>query len=258
MAVAPIFADDASKVLADDKSKVSYAIGVMLGSSWQQQQLDVDPQIVERALKDVQSGGKTLMTVDECKAFLQEYQRTFGARLAEKDKADGEAFLEKNKKQKGVVTLPDGLQYKIITEGSGASPTAEDVVTVNYSGKLINGTEFDSSYKRGQPAQFQVGGVIPGWTEALQKMKPGSKWQLFIPSELAYGERGNRGIPPNSTLVFDVELLSVQSPQQSQMEMPQKPRVPLTSGIIKVQGTNVEMVKPEELQKMQATNSAAR
>ena len=120
------------------------------------------------------------------------------------------AFLAANKNNPGVVTLEDGLQYQVMTEGKGATPSAEDIVTVNYKGSLIDGTEFDSSYKRGQPAQFQVGGVIRGWTEALQKMKVGSKWKLFIPSDLAYGEMGHPpAIPGNSTLVFEVELLEV-------------------------------------------------
>ncbi len=129
----------------------------------------------------------------------------------EKNKKEGEAFLAGNKKKEGVVTLPSGLQYKIIKDGSGAKPKPTDTVSVNYRGALIDGTEFDSSYKRGEPASFKVTGVIPGWTEALQLMKAGSKWQLFIPSNLAYGERGTgRDIAPNATLIFDVELLSIQ------------------------------------------------
>src|SRR4051812_36403727 len=128
----------------------------------------------------------------------------------DKNKAEGEAFLNQNKKNKGVVTLADGLQYKIMKKGTGPKPTDSDVVTVNYAGTLINGTEFDSSYKRHEPASFPVGGVIAGWTEALKMMKVGSKWKLFIPANLAYGERGNRGIPPNSTLIFEVELRGIE------------------------------------------------
>jgi FKBP-type peptidyl-prolyl cis-trans isomerase FklB len=130
---------------------------------------------------------------------------------ADKNKAEGEAFLAANKSKEGIVTLPSGLQYKILTEGKGPKPTAADTVVCNYRGTLINGTEFDSSYKRGEPATFPVGGVIKGWTEALQLMPVGSKWQLFIPSGMAYGERGaGADIGPNATLIFEVELISIQ------------------------------------------------
>ena len=149
--------------------------------------------------------------------------------LAAKNKAEGEAFLATNKNNPGVVTLPDGLQYKVITNGTGAMPDANDTVTVNYRGTLLDGTEFDSSYKHGQPAKFPVSGVIPGWTEALMKMKAGSKWQLFIPSELAYGERGRPGIPPNSVLIFEVELLSMESPPPRHRPRPAIRRSPATS-----------------------------
>ena len=265
--VAPLLADD-TNVLVDDKSKASYAIGMMLGHNWQQQGVDVDPDWVLRGLKDVESGGATLMTPQEVQSTLKEFQQTVAARRAEmqvqmatKNKTDGEAFLAQNKNQPGVVTLPDGLQYKIITEGSGATPTITDIVTVNYSGKLLDGTEFDSSYKRGQPAEFPVGGVIHGWTEALQQMKAGSKWQLFIPSELAYGEQGRPGIPPNSVLVFDVELLSVQTsnPQSAPAASTSQP---LTSDIIKVpsaaeikNGAKIEIIKPEDIQKFQSQSN---
>ena len=138
----------------------------------------------------------------------QEKRRIAG----EKNKVEGPKFLEENKGKPGVVVLPSGLQYKVLTDGAGDSPKLEDIVTVNYRGTLIDGTEFDSSYKRGQPAKFRVNGVPPGWTEALQKMKPGSKWQLFIPSNLAYGETGNQNIAPNATLLVDMELISVEAP----------------------------------------------
>jgi FKBP-type peptidyl-prolyl cis-trans isomerase FklB len=131
-------------------------------------------------------------------------------KLSEKNKADGEKFLAENAKKEGVKTLPSGLQYKEIAPGTGKSPKATDTVTTHYKGTLIDGTEFDSSHKRGQPATFQVSGVIPGWTEALQSMKEGAKWQLFVPSNLAYGERGaGREIGPNAALIFEVELISV-------------------------------------------------
>jgi len=147
------------------------------------------------------------------KAFTQEMmarQAEEAKKLAEKNKKSGEAFLEGNKTKEGVKTLPSGLQYKVITEGTGKSPKVTDTVTVNYRGTFIDGTEFDSSYKRGQPATFQVNSVIPGWTEALQLLKEGAKWQLFIPPQLAYGEKGAGGvIGPNTTLIFEVELISV-------------------------------------------------
>jgi FKBP-type peptidyl-prolyl cis-trans isomerase FklB len=168
-------------------------------------------------LKDSYGGGETLLTEDEVRKTLADFQQKQFSRqaetmrkLAEKNKADGEKFLAENAKKEGVKTLPSGLQYKEITPGKGKSPKATDNVTTNYRGTLIDGTEFDSSYKRGQPATFPVSGVIPGWTEALQLMKEGGKWQLFVPSNLAYGEGGEgRVIGPNATLIFEVELISV-------------------------------------------------
>lgn len=256
MSVAAPLLADGTNVLTDDKSKFSYAVGMLLGHNWQQQGIDVDPDLVLRGVKDEQSGGATLLTPQEAEATLKEFQQNAAAReadMAVSDKTEGDAFLAKNKSQPGVVTLPDGLQYKIITEGSGPSPSLDDIVTVNYSGTLIDGREFDSSYKRGRPAQFRVDGVIPGWTEALQKMKVGSKWQLFIPSNLAYGERVLPGIPPNSVLIFEVELLSFQNPNPPPPPTPAPSASrPLTSDIIEVQGTNVQIIKPEDMPKMQS------
>jgi FKBP-type peptidyl-prolyl cis-trans isomerase len=173
--------------------------------------------------------------------------------LAAKNKTEGDAFLGANKNQLGVQTLPDGLQYLVITNGTGEIPTAGDTVTVNYRGTLIDGTEFDSSYKRGQPATFPVGGVIRGWTEALQKMNAGSKWKLFVPSDLAYGPQGRPGIAPNAVLFFEVELLSVQHPNP-----PSAANSPLTSDIIKVpsaeemkKGAQIETIKAEDVPKLQ-------
>ena len=190
--------------LTDEKSKVSYAIGMMLGHNWQQQGLDVDADIAASAIKAVQSSNTTLLTVEEAQETLRNFQKEFMAKQqqkraeeAAKNKADGEAFLAANKQKPGVETLPDGLQYLVITNGSGPVPTASDMVSVTYTGTLIDGKVFDSGTH-----EFPVGGVIRGWTEALQKMPVGSKWKLFIPSDLAYGERGNRGIPPDSTLIF--------------------------------------------------------
>ena len=175
--------------LSDEKSRVSYAIGMMLGHNWQQQGLDVDADLAARAIKDIQSSNTTLLTQEEMQQTLTTFQKEFAvkqqkkrAEEAVKNKAEGEAFLAANKDKSGVQSLPDGLQYLVITNGTGPVPTPHDTVTVNYRGTLIDGTEFDSSYKRGQPAQFPVGGVIRGWTEALEKMPVGSKWKLFIPS----------------------------------------------------------------------------
>ena len=204
------------------KEKFSYAlgmdIGTQVGGNLKKQSVEVDWNLVSQGLKDAMSGGKTRLTEDEAKAVLNEVQTEVRKEQQEKaqqaaaaNKTEGEAFLAANKAKEGVVTLPSGLQYKVLTAGTGPKPTASDQVVCNYRGTLINGTEFDSSYKRGQPATFGVGQVIKGWTEALQLMPVGSKWQLFIPSSLAYGERGaGAEIGPNATLIFEVELLSIQ------------------------------------------------
>jgi len=248
-----VFADT-TNLLSDEKSRVSYAIGMMLGHNWQQQGLDIDPQIAARAIKDIQAGGATLLSQDEMQQTLTGFQQKFRTMKAAKNKTDGEAFLAANKSKPGVESLPDGLQYTVITKGTGATPAATDTVTVNYRGTLIDGTEFDSSYKRGQPASFPVGGVIRGWTEALQKMPVGSKWKLFIPSDLAYGETGQRSIPPNSVLIFEVELLDTKP------AAPATPAQPLTSDIIKVpsaeemkKGAKIEVIKSEDAAKAAAT-----
>lgn len=247
-------ADTATNTLTDEKARVSYAIGMMLGHNWQRQGLETDPDLVVRGIKDVQGGGATLLTPDQAQSVLREFQQEMVAKQekvqaeeAAKNKAAGDAFLAANKDKPGVVTLPDGLQYLVLTNGDGPVPGPSDMVSVNYQGTLIDGTEFDSSYKRGKPAEFPVGGVIRGWTEALEKMPTGSKWKLFIPADLAYGERGRPGIPPNSTLVFEVELLSVKS------STPPPTAAPLTSDIIKVpsaeemkKGAKIEVIKPGE------------
>ena len=211
--------------LKTQKDKLSYAIGMNMGkglaASMKQQAVDVDQAILLRGLKDGLAGGKLLLTDDEVKAILTQVQTEVRTRQDEKQKAvavenkkEGDDFLAANKAKDGVVTLPSGLQYKILAAGKGPKPAATDTVTCNYKGTLINGTEFDSSYKRGQPASFPVAGVIKGWTEALQLMPVGSKWQLFIPPDLGYGDRGadpRSGIGPGATLIFEVELLSIQS-----------------------------------------------
>lgn len=161
-------------------------------------------------MKDGLAGGKTLLTDQEAQAVMDAVRSDVIKKAQATSRKEGDDFLAANKGKEGVVVLPSGLQYKILRAGTGPKPTASDTVVCNYSGTLINGTEFDSSYKRGQPAKFAVTGVIKGWTEALQLMPVGSKWQLFIPSDLAYGESGNQGIAPNSTLIFEIELLSIE------------------------------------------------
>jgi len=204
--------------LKTDKDKISYAIGLNVGKAMKRDGVDVDPDILTRAIKDVFSDAKLLLTDQEAQTTLtalqgdlRKKQELQQQQLAETNKKEGDEFLAANKTKEGVVTLPSGLQFKIVQEGAGPKPAAADTVTVNYRGTLLNGTEFDSSFKRGQPASFSVGQIIKGWTEALELMPVGSKWQLFIPPDLAYGLRGaGPSIGPNSTLVFDVELLSIQ------------------------------------------------
>ncbi len=205
--------------LKTQKDKLSYALGMNLGTNLHKETVDVDPAIVLRGLKDALASGKTLLTEDEARAALTQLQTEVRSKQQEKMKVAGEMnkkegveFLAANKSKEGVVILPSGLQYKILTEGTGPKPAASDTVVCNYRGTLISGTEFDSSYKRGQPASFPVNGVIKGWTEALLLMPVGSKWQLFVPSELGYGDRGaGADIGPGATLIFEVELLSIQS-----------------------------------------------
>jgi FKBP-type peptidyl-prolyl cis-trans isomerase FklB len=205
--------------LTTEKDKFSYALGMNLGTSLHKQSVPVDPNILLWGLKDALAGGKTAMTEDQARAALMVVQNEIRKKQEEQmqlageaGKKEGEAFLAANKAKDGVVALPSGLQYKILTAGTGPKPTTSDSVVCNYRGTLINGTEFDSSYKRGEPATFPVSGVIKGWTEALQLMPVGSKWQLFVPSDLAYGERSpDPSIGPNSTLIFEVELLSIKN-----------------------------------------------
>jgi len=211
----------ATPALTTKKQKFSYALGMSIGTqvggNLKKQSVEVDPDLVSQGMKDALSGAKPRLTQEEAQGVLTETQNEVRKEQQEKmqevsgkNKTEGVAFLAANKSKEGVVTLPDGLQYKILTAGTGPKPTASDSVVCNYRGTLINGTEFDSSYKRGQPATFGVGQVIKGWTEALQLMPVGSKWQLFIPSSLAYAERGaGAEIGPDATLIFEVELLSI-------------------------------------------------
>ena len=203
--------------LKTEKEKRSYALGMTVGTNLQKQSVDVDLELYIQGLKDAHSGSQTLLTEEEARVTVSELQNELRskqsglqAEKAEKNKNDGEAFLAENKTREGVVTMESGLQYKVLKAGDGKKPTADDTVAVHYRGTLIDGTEFDSSYKRNQSATLAVNKVIKGWSEALQLMPAGSKWQLFIPSGLAYGVRGaGSNIGPNSTLLFEVELLSI-------------------------------------------------
>lgn len=204
--------------LKTQKDKVSYSIGLDIGGNLKNQSIEIDPKLLAQGIQDAVSGGKRLLTEEEVKGVMMAFQQEMQAKAATKAKEagdknlkEGSTFMAENKKKKGVTTLPSGLQYKIITAGTGKKPKATDTVTTHYRGTLIDGTEFDSSIKRGEPASFPVSGVIPGWTEALQLMPVGSKWQLVVPPDLAYGPRGaGQQIGPNATLVFEVELLSIQ------------------------------------------------
>lgn len=201
-------------VLRNQKEKMSYIIGMDIGNNLKKQSIDVDPNILVRGIQDALSAAKSLLTEKEIRDTLTAFQKERSAKQEEvgkKNKNEGETFLIANGKKEGVKTLASGLQYKVIKAGTGKKPKINDSVTTHYRGTLVDGTEFDSSYKRGQPVTFPVSGVIAGWTEALQLMEEGAKWQLFIPPNLAYGERGMGGvIGPNATLIFEIELISVQ------------------------------------------------
>jgi FKBP-type peptidyl-prolyl cis-trans isomerase FklB len=203
--------------LTTEKDKISYIIGLNIGTSMKKDEVDVDVDIFTKGLNDALSGANPLMTQDEMAATWGEFQKKFQDKQAkvqkdvsEKNKKEGEDFLAANKKKDSIITTKSGLQYKILKVGTGKTPKATDTVVTHYRGYLIDGTEFDNSYQRNQPATFAVGGVIPGWVEALQMMPVGSKWQLFIPSNLGYGERGaGQVIAPNATLIFEIELLEI-------------------------------------------------
>lgn len=205
-----------SRELKENKDKVNYAIGVNIIGNIKQQGIDIDLDLVIQGMKDAHSGGKLLLTDDELRKAISQYhvaarqkRSQVGSKVAEENKHAGEAFLAENAKMEGVVVLPSGLQYKILKAGDGKKPTDTDTVECQYRGTLINGAEFDSSYRTGKPATLKMSAVIPGWREALKLMPAGSKWQLFVPSQLAYGARGSGRIGPNATLIFEVELLAV-------------------------------------------------
>lgn len=207
--------------LKTDADKVSYMIGQQIGGGLKNQQIDVDPDVIAMSIRHVLQDKESLLTEDEMRQTMEKLQSDMMAKAqskaeedqkkAEENKSAGSKFLEENKKKEGIQVTKSGLQYKVLSEGKGKKPGSKDTVKVHYRGTLIDGTEFDSSYARNQPAEFPVTRVIPGWTEALQLMPVGSKWQLFIPADLAYGEIPRPKIPGNSVLIFDVELLDIVS-----------------------------------------------
>lgn len=204
-------------VLKTQKEKVSYSIGLDIGRNFKQQSIDINPDLLTKGIKDALSGATPALTDDEMREVMTTFQTEMMAKMAEnskkageKNKKDGEAFLAENKKKQGVVTLPSGLQYKILVDGKGRKPALKDTVTAHYRGTLLDGTEFDSSYKQGEPTTFAVSRMIKGWTEVLPMMRVGSKWQVYVPANLAYGDRAaSQEIGPNSTLIFEIELIAV-------------------------------------------------
>jgi FKBP-type peptidyl-prolyl cis-trans isomerase len=252
-------AADDKPAFKDEREKASYAVGVFVGNQIKRSNMDVDLNTVMSAVNDVIGGKELRLTDMQASEAVRTYQAESRKKIAEKNKKEGEAFLAENKQKPAVktttVTLPDGstaeLQYKILTDGHGDIPKSNDTVTVNYRGTLINGKEFDSSYKRGQPSKFMVNRVVKGWTAALEMMKVGSKWEVYFPSSLGYGDMGNPSIDPGSTLVFEVELVSIEPPP------PATPAAqPLTSDIIKVpsaeelkKGAKIEVIKAEDAAK---------
>ncbi len=215
--LAGMAASEEGAVLRTEREKTSYALGVDMGNKLKSQSVEVDADLLLQGLKDALAGGKTLLTPEEVRGTLLALEKELRTKqleavrkVGEKNRQEGEAFLSANKTKEGVVTLESGLQYKILKAGDGKKPAADDTVVCHYRGTLIDGQEFDSSYKTNQPATFAVKRVIKGWNEALQLMPVGSKWQVFIPPNLGYGERGTpQRIGPNATLIFEVELISI-------------------------------------------------
>jgi FKBP-type peptidyl-prolyl cis-trans isomerase FklB len=266
LVLAPFFAQGAEEAAASElktqKEKFSYTIGMNLGRNFTNQEVDVDLDLLLRGIKDT-IGGKCLLSETqamEISRALQEdvRQRMTAKRKAqgEKNKTEGEAYLEKHKSEAGVITTASGLQYKILAEGKGDAPKATDTVVVNYRGTLIDGVEFDSSYKRNQPFTTGLNRVVKGWTEALQLMKPGAKFQIVVPSALGYGEGGAGKIGPNAVLIFEIELLEVKPPTPA---APPTPVKPVTSDIIKVpsaeqmkKGEQIQVIKKEDAEKEEA------
>ena len=253
VAAAPVFAAEGDAKFTDPKERTSYALGVNFGSNLKTQGVDVNLDTLRKGIEDAIAGNPQLNET-ELRETFNNLRTQIQARAAEKgkeNKAAGDKWLAENKTKQGVLTTASGLQYKIISDGTGESPKPGDEVQVKYTGRLIDGTVFDSTDKRGgQPARFKVGQVIPGWTEALQLMKKGSKWELYIPSQLAYGERATGAIPQNSTLIFEVELIDFTKGTAP------VPAQPVTSDIIKVpsaeemkKGAKIEIIKPEDVEK---------
>lgn len=253
LSLAAARAEDAP-TFKDDKEKANYAYGLNVGTSFKQNNLEFDAEAFVKGVTEALAGKIPLNPNEQREAFMK-YQQERRAITAAKNKEASEAFLAANKSQPDVKVTDTGLQYKVLTEGSGPSPKPEDIVTVKYRGTLIDGTEFDNSARTPSgTAQFNANRVIAGWTQALTNMSPGSKWQLFIPPHLAYGERGSGNqIGPNAALIFEVELLSFTNPPP-----PPPPPAPLTSDIIKVpsleemkKGAKIETIKAEEVEKLQ-------
>jgi len=233
--MAAAFAADDSKLVSTPKGKMSYAVGAEMGRNITNYMIELDPEAMAAGVRDAVAGHKGLLSDPDATAAVNDFRTQMQAKrmeqqkmmqeknkvAGEKNKKEGEDFLAKNKTQEGVKTTASGLQYKVLKQGTGKVPTASDKVVVHYRGTLIDGTEFDSSYKRGEPAKFGVTQVIKGWTEALEMMPIGSKWQLFIPANLAYGENGRPSIPPNSTLLFDIELIGLDGDQPAAGTAPQ-------------------------------------
>ncbi len=260
MVLAVTVRSEDKKELKSQREKISYSFGMNVANSLRSWEVELDYEVFLQAVKDVMGNKTTLMNDQEARQVMNAYRTEQTAKQqakrkeqGEKNKAEGEKFLAENKTKPGVITLPSGLQYKVLTEGNGPIPKTNDTVNVNYRGTLIDGTEFDSSFKRNQPASFNVGFVIKGWTEALSMMKTGSKWQLFVPSSLAYGDQGSgKLIGPGSTLIFETELLSIKPAVQDNVNQP------VTSDIIKVpsaeelkKGAKIEVIKPDQLPKVE-------
>ena len=203
--------------LKDEYAKISYSVGYQVGGDFKRQNLTLQPALLLKGIQDALNGNELMMNKSEMQNVLVDLKKKIDAsqqeekkKAAEKNLAEGKTFLLKNQKKRGVRTLESGLQYRILKKGSGASPKPTDMITLHYKGTLIDGKEFDSSYKRGEPATFRADSAIRGWVEALQMMNEGAKWKLFVPPDMAYGERGAGLISPNSTLVFNLELISAQ------------------------------------------------
>ncbi len=256
--VVPVQKVEEKKETKLDKDKVSYAIGMNVGASIKQQSIEVDPDTLAKAIKDVLAGGTTRLTEQEARQTIMEMQTTLRAKreaeakvAGEKNKKEGEIFLAENAKKTGVKTTASGLQYKVLTNGTGEIPKSTDTVTTHYRGRLINGTEFDSSYKRNQPFDVTMsGGVIQGWIEALQLMKTGSKWEIYVPANLAYGESGRGGIPPNATLIFEIESIAIKPPVESNQAVSGEIiKVPSKAELDK--GAKIEVIRPNQTNQAQ-------